>query len=557
MISWIQRTFQQHFKSIFFVLLAVTIISFIFTIGAGPGLGRADRTAIKREFFGYNLGSQEDQARLMGDANLSVTLQIGYSLEGEQVQNYAFQRAASLYLADQLHLPAPTNDEIAAQIKTLRAFAGEDGQFDAKRYATFRDNLKTNPRLTEADIARVLADDVRADKVRRLIAGPGYVLAADVKTQVVQGDTTWTLATATIDYASFAPAINPTDADLTKFFEENSFRYEIPPRVAATYVEFPSAAYAAQVTVTDADVRAYYDANPARFPKPFATDPKALVPAASDPAADFAAVRPQVEAALKADRAQNLSTKAASDFVYSLYEAKVTPDSAALAKLLADRQLTPKPLAPFARDAGPVEFGVAAPSIAGEAFKLTKDRFYSEALPTPAGSVVLFWKETLPVRKPAFTEVRAKVSADYIENEKRKRFVELGRTLRSTIETRLKAGDTFDKAAAAAAAASGVKVDAKTLAPFSLRTRPQDVDYTVLGTLDHLEKGQVSDMAVAADKGLFVYAVDKVAPDLSETGPRFTETRAQIASYNSRIVSDAFISEIVEKELQRSEPKAQ
>ena len=39
MISWIQRYFQHHFRTIFTVLLGVTIISFIFTIGAAPGLG--------------------------------------------------------------------------------------------------------------------------------------------------------------------------------------------------------------------------------------------------------------------------------------------------------------------------------------------------------------------------------------------------------------------------------------------------------------------------------------------------------------------------------------
>ena len=40
MISWIQRTFQQHFKAVFLVLLVLTIISFVFTIGAGAGIGR-------------------------------------------------------------------------------------------------------------------------------------------------------------------------------------------------------------------------------------------------------------------------------------------------------------------------------------------------------------------------------------------------------------------------------------------------------------------------------------------------------------------------------------
>lgn len=554
MISWIQRTFQHHFKTLFLVLLVILIVSFVFTIGAAPGIGNGERNTHKREFFGYNLGSQEDQQRLMGDAALSANLQVGYSLESEQVQNYAFQRAASLHLADQLHLPGATADEIAAHVKTLRAFSGQDGQFDAKRYATFRDSLKTNPRLTETDIARIIADDVRADKVQKLLAGPGYVLPSDVRTQLAQADTVWTLATATVDYAAFAPAIAPSDADLTKFFAENTFRYEVAPRLVATFADFPAAAYLAQVTVTEPEARAYYDANPARFPKP-AADPKIPALVKLDAAADYAAIRPQVEAALKTERAQRLATKAASDFVYALYETKAAPGSPALASLLATRGLTLKSLAPFSRESGPAEFGASATAIGDAAFKLGKDRGYSDALNTATGSVVLFWNETQPARQPALAEVRAKVSADYIENEKRKRFVELGRTVRAAVEARLKAGDTFDKAAAAAGSAVSLKLETKILAPFTLRTRPQDLDYTVIGALERLEKGQISDMAVAADKGLFVYSADKKAPDLAETGPSFNETRNQIATYNARLGSSAYLAELVELEMKRSEPK--
>ena len=209
MISWIQKYFQHHFRIIFALILISTIISFIIAFGPGSNLGRGDgRKTVTREFFGYNLGSQEDQSRLIGDAGLSVNLQSGYnSLEGADLQNYAFQRVAALALADQLHVPASSKQEIAEYIKGLRIFAGEDGQFDAKRYATFRDGLKTNPRLSEALVSRVLADDVRADKVQKIIAGPGYVLPHDVQTQLDRADSLWTVATATVDYASFAPYI--------------------------------------------------------------------------------------------------------------------------------------------------------------------------------------------------------------------------------------------------------------------------------------------------------------------------------------------------------------
>jgi len=562
MISWIQKYFQHHFKTIFAILLAVTIISFIFTIGASPGIGRGDRRIVAREFFGYNLSLADDQQRLMGDAQLSASLQIGSlsGLEAEQIQNYAFHRAAALHLADQWHLPAATPAEIKDALQKLRMFAGADGNFDAKAYQSFRDNLKTNSRgLTEADIARVVSDDVRADKVNKLLAGPGYVLPGDVKKQLERADTTWTLASATADYAAFKSEIKPADADLAKFFEENSFRYEIPPRVVASCIDFPASNYLARVSAADADVRAYYDANPARFPKPPEVKPaEAKAPATppkANPDADFAAVRPQVEATLKLEKAQKLAVKDASDFALALYEAKLPNNGAALDAFLTARKLQAKPLAPFSRDAGPKELG-GSPEIASEAFKLNKDRFASEALSTPTGAVILFWKETQAAHKPLLAEVKDKVVADDIDGEKRKRFVELGKSVKSQIEARLKAGETFEKAVAVASTTTGVKLEAKTLPAFTLRTRPQDVDYSVLSPLERLDKGQVSDMQFNADKGLFVYAVDKKLPDLSEANPRYAETRTQLASYTSRLGANAYISELVANELKKSEPKA-
>ena len=563
MITWIQRYFAHHFKTIFAVLLAVTIVSFIFTIGASPGIGRGDRRVVDREFFGYNLSLQDDQQRLMGDAGLSANLQLGGmgNLEADQIQNYAFQRAASLHLADEWHIPASTATEVTEQIKTLRMFAGQDGQFDAKAYATFRDNLKTNPRgLTEADIARVIADDVRAKKVQDLLGGPGYVLPADIKLQLSRGDTSWTLATATVDYTNFAPAIKPTEAELTKFFDDSSFRYEIPPSVVASYIDFSSLSYLASVTVTEAETRAFYDANPSRFPKPAEVkpaDPKATPPKA-DPAADFAAVRSLVESTLKLERAQKLALKAASDASVALYEAKLdqTPAGPALDQFLAARKLTLKALAPFTRESGPAELGNSS-EIATEAFKLgkTSNRYISEALSAPIGAALIVWRDTQPARKPALAEVREKVSADYVENEKRKRFVDLGKNLKSQLEARVKTGESLEKAAAALTA--GVKIEVKTLPTFTPRTRPQDVDYAIFGALERLEKGQVSDMIINADKGEFVYAIDKKAPDLTETNPQYVETRKQIAGYNSRIGGGALLGELVEKELKKSEPKAQ
>lgn len=556
MITWIQKYFQHHLRVIFAVLLAVVIVSFVFTIGAAPGIGQGDRRARERQFFSYNLNQAEDQQRLAGDASISADLQLGgfSGLSADQLQNYAFQRAATLHLAGQWHIPAATPAEITEAIKGLRMFMSQTGGFDAKAYENFRDGLKTNPRgVTEADIARVLGDDVRAEKVNKLLGGPGYVLPNDIKNQLVRADTQWTLAVASADYSVYAPEIKPTDAELTQFFEQAGGRYDIQPQVVATFVDFPALTQLPSVKVTDAEIRAYYDANPARFPKP--TDAKPAEPKVpANPDADFALVRNSVEAMLKFDRAKQLAVKAASDAALELYNTKVT-GGPALDTFLADRKLTMRNLAPFTRESGAAELG-GSPEITNEAFRLNEGRLVSDALSTPTGSLILFWKETRPVRKPLFTEVRDRVTADYIENEKRRRFVDLGKAAKSQIETRLKAGDAFEKAVATAGSATGLKLELKTLPPFALREPPQDADRSLFGVLEQLDKGQVSDMVLNPDKGHFVYAADKKLPDVSESNPRYIDARGQLANFGTRLGASAYVAELVEQELKRSEPAA-
>ncbi len=560
MISWIQKTFQHHFRTIFAVVLVFTIISLIVGINASGGLGHADSRRANLQFFNYDLAVQQDQQRVFGDGSMSISLKYGpfSGATSEQVEGYSKMRTASLYLADQWHIPEATDAEITEEIKNARMFAGQNGEFDAKAYSDFRDRLKTTSKggNPEGDIKRVLSDDVRVDKVQKLLAGPGYVLPGEVKQQLARSDTTWTLSTASIDYASFKPELKPTDAEISKYFEEDSARYQIAPRIVVSYAEFPMMAYLPKITVTEAEVRAFYDANPARFPKPAEVKPADdKTPPKTDPAADYAAVRTQVEASLKIERAQKQALQAASELTVSLYNNKVP--AAGVDAFLAKNNITAKTLNPFTREAGPSEL-MGSREFADEAFTLPRqDRTYSDAVKTPAGAAVIFYKDTQPARKPALAEVRDRVVADWTESERRRRFVDLGKAVKSQLEASLKAGNTMEKAAETVSASAKVKVEGKTLPAFMPRSRPQDVDYSVLDALERLEKGQITDMMLNGDKGLFVYAADKKAPDLTEANPQYLTTRTQLASFFAQRLGfgGAYVSELVEAEEKKSQPK--
>ena len=548
MISWIQRTFQHHFRLIFAILLVGMVIPFIFTIGSTPGIGRADHKTATRDFFGHNLLSQSEDRALIEDARISADLQYGQNVTPDQIQYYMYQRVAAQYLADQLHVPQPSTTEITEFIKRLRIFAGPQGQFDVTRYDAFRNSLKGASGTSEADIARVIRDDVRMVKLQRFLAGPGYVTPGDVKEVLLKGDTSWTLSLATVDYAAFSPDINLTEAEISKFYSDNIFRYTIAPRTVADFVRFAASDYTAGIAPTDAEVREYYDSNPSLFPKPQAAKPAV---GKADPNADFAAVQAQVRQALILETARQGAVKAASDLAYALYEGKVSRDS--LASFLASRKLKTESLAPFTREAGPAELE-GSPEVANAAFELNAARFYSEGLPTKTGAVVLIWKELLPSREPALAEIREKVVADAKDNQKRIRFVEFGRTLRAGIERRLKSGEAFDKAVAAAA--GGVKVEVKSLPAFTLRSQPRDVDPSVFSLLERLDKGGVSEMEATAEKGILVYAADKKVPVTDESNPLFAQYKLQLADTYARADATSIMRELVDGELKRSEATA-
>jgi len=545
MISWIQKYFQQHFRTVFAVLLVLTIISFVFTIGASPGIGHGERRVIEKPFFGLNLASNEDQQRLMGDAGLSAYLMSGgQGIDNDQLQQYALHRYATLHLANELRIPQPTAAELTEYLKGLRIFAGQNGEFDPAAYARFRDNLKANTRLSEATVTRVLGDEWRSERIQKLFSGPGYLTEADIRKQLNRADTVWTISTATLAYDSYKPTINPSEEDLAKYFADNAFRYEIQPRFSGSYVSFPATAYLGKVSVTEDEVRSYYTANKERFRPAGAKDDK------KDESLLFAEVRSQVEVALRIERARKLALKEASDLTVALFEkqAKATD----LPGMVKDSGHSLEPLTPFARDEVSPELGNSA-EVVSEAFKLDTDRFFSDAVATPTGAAILVYKETIPARQPSLTEVHAKVSADYLQSERRKRFVDLGRSLKSSVEARVKAGESFTSAIQSACANAGVSVEAQAVSPFSLRQLPRDFNYALIGSLETLEKNQLSDMSFAENKGSFIFVSDKKLPVVSESNPLYAQTRTQLAQVSGGTTGAAILRELIDQELKKGE----
>ena len=550
MISWIQNSFHKHFRWVFASVLFVMAIPLIMTFTPSSGVGRGGQKILERPFFGYNLGNEAQTRAIFKDGSLSAQLKGANQVNDQQLQLYSLSRIAGLALSDELKIPQPTGEVVSKYVASLPVFRDEQGNFDQKRYSLFADTIKNNPQLTTAEANRVFRDDARLDQLSKLLGGPGYVLPGDVQSQLIRADSSWTIGVATLDYATFDPGVNPSEDALKKFFDENSFRYEVQPRAKLTLVEFKHSEFTVPGNPTEAELRAFYDANASRFPVP----PEAAKPADAKPALtpttpadNFAKVRSQVEAAIRTAAAQRLANKAANEFTVALYERKAAANTADLAQFLVAQHRTAIALPPLSADAPPADRAWLA-SYGDQITRLDKTHFFSDPLATPDSVAVLLWNETLPAYKPMFAEVRDKVAADFKDNEKRKAFVERGKVLRSQLQAAVKAGTAFEKAAVDA------KLEVKAYPSFNLRQPPQDLPYPAYSALQNLDTGQVAEMISSGDKGYLVCAIDRKQPDLTAANPRVAEMRAQLMQFTATSNETSYLSELVERELKKSAP---
>jgi len=582
MITWIQKTFQEHFRFVFIALLVVSIVAFIFVNNVSIGFGLFHSSAEKRPYFGINLAESGALERIQKDAITSIFFHFGSAPpKNEYLQQLAMKRFAFVHAADELRLPYPPSDEMEKRIKTLRYFKDDKGQFDASKYADFRSSPKksTGLDMTLDDFTRAIGDDMRVDELQKLVSGPGYVLPQEVRQVIKQNETTWTLITANVDFencrgvACDARDLNttpkpgvasdaPTDAGESRimaYFDKNRAKYAAAPQVRVDYIEFPSSLFLDSVKVTEKEVRAYYDANPARFPKALSITNTPQTQANDQ---NYALMRSNAETLLRQQRALALATTSASDFAYDLDKNGILPNTPAFDDALAKNHVSARSLPAFSKDTPPEQFGRNGAAIAKESFSLNAETRYSNPVATRQSAVILVWQESIPERPAEFSDVAGKVKTDYIKDERQNQILAMGKKLKQLVETSLKAGLPFQVAITKAAVAEGASVTTQNNAPFTLRQREArqtgpnalNIDRTLMETLRHLDQGQMSDMTVNGDTGKFIYVQSAKYSDLTESNPEYVRIERDMATRRASAAFEVFAQNLVDAELE-AKPK--
>ncbi len=251
------------------VILAIVIVPFAFFgmdayFSDAPGGGEVATVGgspISTGEFEQALREQQDRLRNAATGEVNRAMLESDELRSAVLDNLINQRALALYSAENRLVVTPA--QLQETIAALPAFQ-EDGRFSLSRY----ESLLRAQGMTPAMFESRLAQDVRIQQVALSVGNAGFApqvsarrfLDAQLEERVVRE--------MRFPLSKYAEAFEPTDEEITRYYEANPGRFERPARLKAEYLVFDRAAVESGITVGEDELRSYYDGNQGRFGVP-------------------------------------------------------------------------------------------------------------------------------------------------------------------------------------------------------------------------------------------------------------------------------------------------
>lgn len=485
-ISFIQRLLQKHYRWLFSILLAIIIVSFVFTIGASPGIGRKERRGQAVKFYGVDLGDPKTVDKFVQDACTSAMLKLDPSIYyAEGLEYEVLARIFSLDLAKKVGIPLPSDAWLKHYIETRPLFIDEAGHFDAKRYTTFQESIKNNPTYARRPVKRALLEDGMVDLIRASLT-TGYVTPLEAKLHYTEQHATWDFDLITVSFDGFQAKIDPSAKVLREFYEAHQNEYAAPAKVTASYATFAADDFMKRVgTIAQADLKAFKENLKASKQSAEMSDEEVL------------------QACRKA-KARSLAERAANDFAYQLYKQKVPYGNLRFQSLLKAASGVLHKSTTYSEEVFPEELGLPE-SLWAQALQLDASKYYTDVERTEGGAAIVFVEKQIPSRTQSFEEAREKVTKDYHDVELKRRFEGHGVVVKRELVVAQKNGTL-------GALAQQKQWTFKSINGLCFANRPTEPHQNILATLIHLSPGEVSDGIWDGNALVFVALYRKVLP---------------------------------------------
>ncbi|MDR2807148.1 MAG: hypothetical protein LBB11_03255 [Puniceicoccales bacterium] len=418
MISSLQKILQKHHKWLFSILLIIITISFVFTVGSSPGIGRNSRRQ-SQKFFGHDLSSQKEIVPILQELELSAQLrQIFIGIP--QLKDYALlARLTALKLADDLHIPEPHKSLMNRFIENYPAFKGKDRQFDVNKYNNFLEQLQGNTQQW-AIFEQMVANDFRIDTVEKLLSAQGYCLAQNAKLAITRALTKYSFIVAKFGAPLLSEEVKVTEEELQKYFKDHEEAYKIKEQILLDYVIFSPELFAEKIPeASPSALQHFYNKHSRQF-KHLKKDSEAF--------------NDELAKAYRDHKITQHAMKAADRWVYQLYEKNIACDSEEFKRLLEDHQLKIQHLDAVTLGQFSENQYFYAESLA-QTTKLNDQRYYSDPVISKNGEVcILLYRGIIPSLYPPLDSVRAQVTEDFLIWKKEEIFLDQMDKIKKTLD---------------------------------------------------------------------------------------------------------------------------
>lgn len=367
-------------------------------------------------------------------------------------ENFVWNSMVLRHEAEQLGVSA-TDDEVFEATKAMPAFLN-NGAFDSQRYTAYAQNVLPHLGFTTDDLNDLIADSLRLKKIKALLGSTVAPVDSEIRDAFTRLNQKTEASVVRFKFDDFLSAVQVSDEDLKKRFEESKATLKTDELRKVKYVAF------------------------------------ALPPGQ------------KLEGPARAEALSKLQ-KQAEDFTVAMTEKDAKFEDVA-AKQGATVQVTPE----FSM-VKPPEVFQSSTDIVQAVFKLNQQDPNSDVLETQNGYYVLQLAGITQPRPLTFDEAKAAL-ADTMKHERAQEALNLKATeVRNKIETELKGGKTF----AAAAEANGVKAeDFPAFSPKEPKVEPANSG-EIMQTASELNEGQLSTVVPTSDGSVIVYVTKRLPID--------------------------------------------
>jgi hypothetical protein len=498
-------TIRRHSKWLWLIIIAATIITFVFwganTSRLGSSGGRsgpenfgsingeritrddyfnAQREVYLRYFFSY------------GDWPDKNATQMGFDVERETYYRL-------LIIRKQQELGIHVSSEAVARVANAMLMSLNRG--NPLPFAVFLKQILQPHGLSTADFDGYVRHDLGIQQMMSAAGLSGQLVTPqELRALYVREHEELSTQAVFLSASNYLASVSVTNDAVARFFTNEMAKYRLPDRVQVAYVRFSVTNFITQAEKDlGTNLTGLVEANALKFGTNYFGGAK--TPEES---------KARIRAELIRGRALAEARKKANEFATILFA--LEPTKANLEQLARTNRLAVSVSAPFDRSYGPKDLAVGVAFVKA-AFALTTNEPFAGPLDGTDGAYVIAMDKAFPSEIPPLDKIHDEVTADYKYSEAVLLAHEAGMNFAKVLTNGLAQGKTFS------AVCSELNVRPLLLPPFSMSTRalPEIEDHASLAQFKQAAfgtpLGKSSDFVPTSEGGFIVFVQSRLPLD--------------------------------------------